>query len=393
MNHTADDSQFSAPVFDQFDGVADPGNYRPLPDGWALAVADIIDSTQAIEDGRYKAVNTAGASVIAGVMNATGHHDLPFVFGGDGAVVAVPPSAIKTARHALAAVQRLVGDELQLTMRAALVPLADIRAAGQDVRVARFRVSQQVAYAMLAGGGSSWAESRMKEGQYAIDPAPPGTRPDLNGLSCRWNPIQSRHGSIASIIAVPGDSGDSEAFRSLVSEIVSLAGGEERAGHPVPVQGPELGFSKVGLETEARTSAPASRRLRRKILIFLQNLFLIGLFRSGIRIGSFDPRRYRQDLATHSDFRKFDDGLKMTIDVAPERLDAIEARLKQAEAEGIAHYGIHRQDAALMTCLVPTSLSTDHMHFIDGAAGGYATAARHLKAALQNKAAPKTVTP
>ena len=32
-----------------------------------------------------------------------------------------------------------------------------------------------------------------------------------------------------------------------------------------------------------------------------------------------------------------------------------------------------------MTCLVPTPLSNDHMHFIDGAAGGYAMAASRLK--------------
>jgi hypothetical protein len=32
-----------------------------------------------------------------------------------------------------------------------------------------------------------------------------------------------------------------------------------------------------------------------------------------------------------------------------------------------------------MTCIVPTPLSRDHMHFIDGAAGGYAMAASRMK--------------
>jgi hypothetical protein len=31
-----------------------------------------------------------------------------------------------------------------------------------------------------------------------------------------------------------------------------------------------------------------------------------------------------------------------------------------------------------MTCFVPTPLSRDHMHFIDGAAGGYAVAASQI---------------
>ncbi len=69
------------------------GNYRPLPDDWALATADIVGSTKAIADGRYKAVNMAGASVISALLNGLGRRDLPFVFGGDGALVALPGGA------------------------------------------------------------------------------------------------------------------------------------------------------------------------------------------------------------------------------------------------------------------------------------------------------------
>ena len=43
---------------------------------------------------------------------------------------------------------------------------------------------------MFAGGGASWVEAEMKAGRYAIEAASPGSRPDLTGLSCRWNPIQ-----------------------------------------------------------------------------------------------------------------------------------------------------------------------------------------------------------
>lgn len=32
-----------------------------------------------------------------------------------------------------------------------------------------------------------------------------------------------------------------------------------------------------------------------------------------------------------------------------------------------------------MTCIVPSPLSRDHMHFVDGADGGYAAAASRLK--------------
>ena len=90
---------------------------------------------------------------------------------------------------------------------------------------------------------------------------------------------------------------------------------------------------------------------------------------------------YRREIVANSDFRKFDDGLKMTLDIEPERLAGIEARLQEARAAGVCRYGLHRQDSALMTCVVPTPLARDHVHFIDGAAGGYALAAAKLKAA------------
>ena len=50
----------------------------------AVGVADIVESTRAIANQRYKAVNMAGAAVIAAVTNALDGREFPFVFGGDG---------------------------------------------------------------------------------------------------------------------------------------------------------------------------------------------------------------------------------------------------------------------------------------------------------------------
>ena len=203
-----DDPFFAAiPVFAAFEGVADADNYRPLPDEWALATTDIVGSTNAIEEGGYKSVNMAGASMISALLNALGRRDLPFVFGGDGAMVAVPGSALDITRETLAATQAWVKDELDLTLRAAIVPMSTIRARGLDVRVARFQASDNVSYAMFTGGGASWAEARDEGRPTHSATGAAGTRPDLTGLSCRWNPIEARHGEIVSVIAVPAPGG------------------------------------------------------------------------------------------------------------------------------------------------------------------------------------------
>ncbi|AYM06148.1 DUF3095 domain-containing protein [Agrobacterium tumefaciens] len=387
----AADEEFLAglPVFRHFEDVADPALYRALPPGWGLAIADIIDSTAAIGTGRYKAVNMAGAAVISGVSNSLGRHDLPFVFGGDGAAVAVPPQGLPVARAALSNVQRWVKDDLDLAMRVALVPVEDIRKNGFDIRVARFQASEDVSYAMFSGGGNSWAEARMKEGQYALPAAEAGERPDLTGLSCRWNPIPATRGKVVSIIAVPGPSRDMPAFRQLVIDLVDLAEQDARHGHPVPEDGPKLGFVGEGLGLEARAGAAYHDvwgKMRRSFRILGESLLVNLLSVTGLSFGPFNAVRYRRSVASNTDFRKFDDGLKMTVDIDASRLEKIRTRLEQGRLSGSCYYGLHEQDAALMTCIVPSPLSRDHMHFVDGADGGYAAAASRLKQQIQSAA-------
>jgi hypothetical protein len=70
----------------------------------------------------------------------------------------------------------------------------------------------------------------------------------------------------------------------------------------------------------------------------------------------------------------------MVLDCTPALADEIEAYLKQAAADGVVRYGTHRQQAAMMTCFAPSPSKPDHVHFIDGAQGGYALAAAMMKA-------------
>jgi hypothetical protein len=54
-------------------------------------------------------------------------------------------------------------------------------------------------------------------------------------------------------------------------------------------------------------------------------------------------------------------------------------QLTQAERDGVVRFGIHRQQAAIMTCIVPSIAESNHVHFVDGASGGYALAAQMLR--------------
>src|SRR5229473_439084 len=306
---TPNDTFYSKiPVFRGFSRLMDPALYSPLPDDWSIGVADIVESTKAIAEARYKAVNMAGASVIAAVTNALAGREFPFVFGGVG-----------------------------------------------------------------------WAETAMKRGEFAVPAAPPGTQPDLTGLSCRFEEIPSARGLILSVLVVPARGADSSAFRDLIEDIITRVERSPDAGRPVPPGGPPLRWPPAGLEFEARATR-GGPLFKRRAAVLVHTLFAYLIMRLDISVGGFVPKTYVQQVVENSDFRKYDDGLRMILDCTPELEATLAQRLAAAASSGIARYGLHRQDAAMMTCFTPSALRSDHVHFIDGARGGYASAATALKA-------------
>jgi hypothetical protein len=264
-------------------------------------------------------------------------------------------------------------------MRVALVPVSAIRAQGADVRVARFGPSANLSYAMFSGGGLGWAEAAMKRGEFALAAAAPGTQPDLSGLSCRFEEIPAARGVILSVLVVSTKAADPLAFRKVIEDVIQLVERSPDAGRPVPSKGPPLKWPPQGLEYEARAKRGGSLAGRR-VVVLGWTLWSYVVMRFGIKVGNFVPKNYVQQLVENSDFRKYDDGLRMILDCTEELASALAERLAKAAASGVVRYGLYRQDAAMMTCFTPSVMRPDHVHFIDGARGGYASAATALKA-------------
>jgi hypothetical protein len=126
-------------------------------------VADVRHSTQAIEKGLYKAVNIIGASVIIGVLNLAKPTAVPFVFGGDGAILCLPPHLAAVVPDTLRTVRSLARQVYGLDLRVGLIPVQAIQQAGYEVRVARLRVSDYYVQAAFTGGGLTYAETLLKD--------------------------------------------------------------------------------------------------------------------------------------------------------------------------------------------------------------------------------------
>ncbi len=114
----------------------------------------------------------------------------------------------------------------------------------------------------------------------------------------------------------------------------------------------------------------------------MQNRIGRTLLGHGWNAFGFPGAVYREQVVANTDFRKFDDTLRMVVDVTEAQEKAIVAYLEREHAAGKLVYGVHEAPAALMTCVI-TEHQGNHVHFVDGADGGYALAAKQLKAQLK----------
>lgn len=364
-----------------FAGLSGAEHYRDVPEDWFVGVADIVDSTSEIAAGRYKAVNMVAASVISAMVNGLKPRAFPYMFSGDGAGFAIWPGARELAERTLVSVQTWARREFGIELRVGLVPVEAIRAAGRRLQVARYQASEGVDYAMFSGGGLSWAEAQLKEGAFPIARAAGDAAPDLTGLSCRWANMRARNGKILSVVILPQPGVSEAAFGEVARDVLRIGEGLELSGHPVPPQGPGVRYPPPGMDVDARVSRGNRPLWLRKLELLGQNLLIALLFSLKVRLGAFDAQAYRAEVASNADFRKFDDGLKMTLDSDDATRARLEQVLSEAEANGLIRYGLAEQDEAMMTCFVPSPMENTHVHFVDGAGGGYTQAAAQIKAA------------
>jgi hypothetical protein len=382
------------PAFPDFLQLTDPSCYRPAPDEWLVVVTDVVDSTTAIESGRYADVNVIGGASIAAVLNACGRRPLPYAFGGDGATLLVPPEHRREVAGALNELVRVAREVFDLEVRIGAVPVEDLRERGHEVLVGRHALSEHVSLALFAGEGLEAAARLVKAPDTAAaytmahpDARPPGSQP-FEGLHCRWKPIPSRHGEMVSLLVratPPHTDAQLEIYGEVVAKLEELAAGRDL--RPLSESTAQLADRAEDLDREARLQLGQREGWRVRALrarLALINRVGSALMERGMRLGSFDGATYRRAVVRQSDFRKLDGMLRMVVDLTPGARAELEDFLEERHHDGELVYGFHTTSHALMTCLI-WDREREHVHFIDGAGGGYTRAALDMRSRLSGK--------
>ena len=119
---------------------------------------------------------------------------------------------------------------------------------------------------------------------------------------------------------------------------------------------------------------------RGRYRLWIRLVVILGWFlmRFGIRTEDTDWSRYMPTLVRNSDVRKFNDVYRQLLAGTAAQRAVLTAWLEERYARRELAYGLHVADRAQMTCLV-FDYSGRHLHFIDGADGGFFAAATGFK--------------
>ena len=390
-------------------------NFTPVPEDWQVVITDVRGSTKAIEAGKYKEVNTVAALCIAAVLNIAREKqiEIPYVFGGDGVTLVIPPDLVDAAKDSLLATQSLARNAFNLDLRVAMVPVRDIMAAGHLLSIAKIGVAQGYSQAAFQGTGLAVAESWVKgykdttsrkgnkeDEEYALQTdSTEIPLADYTGFECRWNDIPSPHEEIVTLLVNvrEGRQPDSltqkrannlsdnfshnvyshnsyshNSYKEILDTIERIYG-DETARHPLQAKQLQLAHSAKQLRAESA--------VRQTSVLRLQILTLMGRFSMhfGVKVGAMEWGNYKANLIATTDFQKIDGVLRMVLSGTQKQRAELERELETRHQSGEIFYGIHVSQAALMTCLV-FAYDGEQVHFVDGAEGGYALAAQSLKA-------------
>ena len=370
--------------FGKFEQFVNSDDYSEVPPDWLVAIADVRGSTEEISKGRYREVNAVGAASIAAVINALKPLEIPFVFGGDGAAFCFPGSKKDVVASALLASKELAKVEFKMELIIGIVPVADLRKYEVNVLVGKFQPYEHYQQAMFNGNGISLAEELVKRGiqKYQVNEQDYDAKGSFEGFECRWDEIPSPHEETISILiqSVSSVEETQKIFEDINLKIRDIFGGE-LDHHPIRKENLSLSFSLKKLCSEAAIRTKLGNNIRR--ILYILKLMLLNLVGKWFMHKNKVTKntnwgKYKERLVTNTDFRKFDDLLRMVISGTEKQRNKLVNYLEELWQARKIIYGVHSSHSSLVTCLVE-DYETEHVHFLDGSNGGYAFAALELK--------------
>lgn len=350
--------------------------FYKVPDNWHVVITDVKKSTEAVAEGLHETVNLLATGSIVAVLNIAykARITVPFFFGGDGATFIIPPSLLDAAVQALVIHQQNTQRNFNLLLRVGTVAVVDIYKEGHDLNISKLRTAQLFSIPVLLGDGLIYAEKFIKGEDYRLT-LHPATNDDLNlaGMECRWDKIKppQDYDEVVSLLVTARDGiKQASAFKKVIDRLDEIYGTPERRKPiSIPMLKLKATIEKIRFEMRVRF-----KKFKPFYLLFQWIKMSLGYFYFRTKKG----KKYLNELVDMSDTLVIDGKINTVISGTSQQRNLLEAELNKLERDGDINYGLFVSKESVMSCYI-RSLNEDHIHFVDGAEGGYTKAAGMLK--------------
>jgi PAS domain S-box-containing protein len=271
-------------------------------------------------------------------------------------------------------------ENYQLDLRISAIPVQDIHKANQKILITKIQISNDYAQATIKGGGLEYADKVLKvnDEKYSIkEKIDENFSADFDGLECRWEAIPSPKDETLSILI---KCIDENYYEDVLNHLDTILG-KNNSRHPIVKESLNLSQNSSDLSSEA--SAYTNNTILKNLYILkYKSINILGKILMQLNISGWG--KYKNNLIASCDTEKFDDMIKMVVSSNYKQTKQLENYLYNEFSNNNLYYGIHKADAALMTCLV-FQRDGKHIHFVDSANGGYAMAAKQMKKQIKDK--------
>jgi len=355
--------------------------FHVVPADWSVIITDIKKSTSAVKTGLHENVNLIATGSIVSVLNIAFRYNImvPFFFGGDGATFIVPALLINKIMPALLQYKIRTQANFNLELRIGRVAVKDIYEKGWQLNICKFGLSDVFPIPIVLGEGLQYAESVIKGDTYL-----PGVLDeqleelDLNGMQCRWDripPPENKEEVVTLLVLAQDGQLQNKIFSSVMQQVDEIYGAPSKR-QPISVAKLRLKttFDRLGKEMRAGIG-----KIKYAQIIYQWFILLLGKLYFKTQKG----KKYLTSLVEMSDTLVIDGKINTVMSgTARQRLD-LQAALDEMEMAGKIYYGMHISNSSIMSCYV-RDMKDGHIHFVDGAEGGYTHAASLLKHKLRS---------
>ena len=353
---------------------------KGAPADWHVVVSDIKSSTSSIEEGKCNSINFVAACATTAVLNANKNIELPFIFGGDGSTILVPPMHIKKTADVLISTQNFAKKHFNIDLIVGIVPVIDILKNKHKVKVIKFKASDCCYQAVFHGNGVDYAEYLVKNKvKYRLKKRRNKHRADFSGLECLWRDIPSRKEEALSLLvkAIPNSQNEMEVYNEVIDNIQNIYGDKsDRFPFDEDKIGYKFNFKKAYFESLLE-AYQYKKNFKITLVKRCARLFL--KYFNFLKRKTFDLSPYKYNFI---DSEKFDGMLRMVISGSKKQRMNLTAYLEKKHKEGKLIFGSNVTRNVHISCLV-IGKTTKRIYFIDGANSSYCQASKDLKNKLK----------